>query len=188
MLPMPGPGVTKHSHAGSRYGAAYAVRQDTDNMHVPTTREKRHTRSRSNTRLTAFTPALHPGNHRCKIKLDPDPGLHPGNLPFLDPPDMSSPCLWARPTSRPIEGGVAHDSGMEAPFPGRWIHQLATPVRHRRGVSGEEGDPSARATRRPIWTSHMAAPGGNRGARGGLTEDLMHWAAVGRPKLHLHGR
>ena len=44
------------------------------------------------------------------------------------------------------------------------------------------------ATRRPLWTPHMAALGGNCGARGSLTEDLMHRTAVRQPKLHLRGR
>ena len=77
---------------------------------------------------------------------------------------------------------------MEVSLPGRRIHQLATPALHGRGgVSSEEGDPLARATRRPLWTLHMAAHGGNRGAHGGPSENLMHWNAVEQPKPHQHG-
>ena len=85
----------------------------------------------------------------------------------------------------PIKGGVAHDSGLDAPNPGRWIHSLATPARHRRGVFNSKGDSPAGATRRPLWTPYMVAPGGDARARGDPTEDRVQRAAVGRLELHV---
>ena len=87
--------------------------------------------------------------------------------------------VLAHPSTGPIEGEVAHDSGVDAPNPRRWMHSLVTPARHRRGISISKGDSPAGATWRPLWTLYLAAPRGDASTRGDPMEDRVERAAVG---------
>ena len=132
--------------------------------------KKPHAQSRPNAHLAAFTPASS-RRSLTQTQLGRKSWFASRKFPPLLPTQLPLTRFWAHPSTGPIEGGVAHDFGVHAPTPRRWMHSLATPACHRRGLSSSKGDSLARATRRPLWTPHMATPRGDAKARGDPTED-----------------